>query len=80
MMQKIRSGTKPTDVFKELLAANPSFSKSDISANFIEEFPDVDSVASQVIWNWRKPGQDRGVEDARIDEILLHHLKEAGYL
>lgn len=80
MMKKIQLGIKPTDVFKELLAANPSLSKSDISADFFEEFPDIDSVASQVIWNWRKPGNDRGIEDARIDEILLHHLKEAGYL
>lgn len=79
-MKDILSGTKPTAVFKEMLARKPSLTNADISSEFREEFIAVNSEAVQAIWHWRRPGLDRGVDDDRIDEIVLHHLRIAGYL
>lgn len=80
MMKDILFGSKPTTVFKAMLTLNPMLTNGDISSEFKEEFLEVDSEAIQAIWHWRRPGRDSGVEDERIDAILLHHLKEAGYL
>lgn len=80
MMKDILLGSKPTTVFKALLERNPSLTNADISSDFKEQFINVDSEAIQAIWHWRRPGREQGVVDERIDEILLHHLKEAGYL
>jgi len=80
MLKEIASGIKPTTVFKEMLAAKPELTSSDIAVQFMEEFSRVSSEVVHIFWQWRKPGRDRGLDDGRVDEILAHYLKDAGYL
>lgn len=73
--QAILKGRGPSVVFDEYLAANPSQDKFDVARTFAEAFPATDSVCYQVIWNWRRPGMD----DGKLNRILAHELKRAGY-
>ena len=78
-MQVIIDGESPAGVFRRCLLADPSLSNADLSALFMEQFDLVSTEALHVIWNWQRPGSDRGLEDRRIDELLFHYLVEAGY-
>jgi hypothetical protein len=46
----------------------------------MEAFPNVDSVAVNYIWKWRRSEGERGIDDSRVDEKLIELLKDAGYL
>lgn len=74
--QAILNGRKPSAVFNEHLAANPNSDKHEIARAFADAFPDVDSVSSQVIWSWGRPG----MADEKLDLILTDLLQKARYL
>lgn len=79
-MSDILSGAKPSDVFKVMLSNDPSLTNADLSCAFKDEFVSIASEALQSIWNWRRPGKIQGINDDRLNEILLHYLREANYL
>jgi len=79
MMDSILTGERPTDVFKAMLEREPSLTNADLALEFKKHFLRVGDEAIQSIWQWRRPGRDRGIEDERMDAIVIHYLKAAGY-
>jgi hypothetical protein len=75
----ICNGLKPTEAFKQLIESNPEITNSELALLFENEFPEVSSEAVQVIWHWQRPGKKPGIDDNRLNENLVHLLKEAGY-
>jgi len=79
-MQAILNGERPSKVFRDCLSSNEALTKYDLSAPFMDTFPEVNSIASQVIWAWRAPeSPNPGMADDKLDDILLELLFEAGY-
>lgn len=79
-MHEIQNGKKPSEVFRRLVEAKPDLDTWDLAQEFISAFPDVDSIVTTYIWRWKGPGATRGVDDERLDEVLLEQLSKAGYL
>jgi hypothetical protein len=75
----ICNGLKPTEAFNQLIESNPEITNSELALLFENEFPEVSSEAVQVIWHWQRPGKKPGIDDNRLNENLVHLLKEAGY-
>lgn len=75
----ISNGRLPSDVFKELLLCNYASTNSDLAAIFKEEFPDVSSESMQIIWKWKRPGMEQGIDDDKLNKHLLLLLSESGY-
>lgn len=73
-------GVKPTVLFKELVAADPGLTNSELASRFVESFDRIDSEARQVIWYWERPGGRRGLKDDYVDESLEQMLRLAGYV
>ncbi|WP_122434359.1 hypothetical protein [Pseudomonas viridiflava] len=80
MLEGISEGKKPSHVFRDVIKADPTIGNMRLSEFFHEEFIDVDSLAMQIIWNWRGPGRTSGLSDESLDEKLLDLLRDAGYL
>lgn len=79
-MEAILEGEKPSKVFRNYLSSNESQTKYDLSAPFMNAFPEVDAVACQAIWGWRSPeSANPGMTDDKLDEILRDLLSKAGY-
>lgn len=73
-------GVKPTVLFKQLIAADPSLTNSELASRFVEFFENIDSEARQVIWYWERPGGRKGLKDDEVDESLEQMLRAAGYV
>jgi hypothetical protein len=80
MFQTIIGGQSPSALFKELVSADPSLTNADLALAFKKEFLSVSDEAIQSIWHWRRPGRESGIGDDRMDAIVAHYLKAAGYL
>jgi hypothetical protein len=78
-MKQILSGEKPSLVFKQMLEKSPSLRNSDVASAFRSAFPNVDGRAIQAIWRWRRQGDEEGIDDERLDEIIQSFLGESGY-
>jgi hypothetical protein len=70
----------PSEVFKALIASDPSIDNWELAHLFIDAFPSVDALVITYIWRWKAPGSDRGLSDERVDEVLIDQLSQAGYL
>jgi hypothetical protein len=71
---------KPSEVFKALMASNPSIDNWELAHRFVDAFPSVDALVITYIWRWKAPGSDRGLSDERVDDVLIDQLLQAGYL
>jgi hypothetical protein len=80
MIERIKSGTKPTDILLEIKAKNPGFRNFDLSNAFRENFEGVSSEAIQAIWYWKRGGRMGGYDDEQLDAILMKAFEEAGLL
>jgi hypothetical protein len=80
MMAEMRTGKRPTDVFKAIVHGDPSITNSDLALMFKQEFLNVRAEAMQSIWNWCRPGRSHGILDDRMDAIVTFYLMEAGFV
>lgn len=79
MKRLTQKDSNASDVFKDLLLLNPEFSKNDLAAMFMDQFPEVTGEAVQAIWYWRSPKDSKGLCDAEFDSYINKYLKDAGY-
>lgn len=81
MLGKILEGTKPSALFRQMLAEDPCLEKREIGPLLCERFPQLDTVVIQLVWGWEGPGSIRkGLSDESLDIGVLHYLTLAGYL
>jgi hypothetical protein len=80
MMNAILTGQKPTEVFKSIVRSDSTITNTKLANMFKTEFVEVKAEAIQAIWQWNRPGRGMGIDDDRMDAIVINYLKEAGYL
>jgi hypothetical protein len=80
MMNAILTGQKPTEVFKSIVRGDSTITNTKLANMFKTEFVEVKAEAIQAIWQWNRPGRGMGIDDDRMDAIVINYLKEAGYL
>ena len=80
MLEEICKGRLPSEVFRQLIGVDPTLTNIRLSKILRTEFVDIDSLAGQIIWNWKGPGKMQGMSDESLDAELSRMLKEAGYL
>lgn len=82
-MERIKRGTKPTEVFREIFSKNPELSNYELATMFRSEFGRISLEAIQAIWYWKsgRHGQKGGgFNDDDLNTVLILNLQEAGYL
>jgi len=77
---QIMNGTAPSVALRGFIADNPGISKPQLALAFTGVFPGVDALAHQIIWNWKVPPRDHGLDDTALDLELRGVLRTAGYL
>ena len=80
MLETILNGELPSVTFRRLVEGDSSMTNIRLSQIFRQEFPNVDSLAGQLLWGWMRPGKAQGLSDESLDVELLKMLKDAGYL
>lgn len=80
MLKGILKGERPTVVFRQLIAADPSIGNVRLGELLWEEFPKLSGEAVQLTWHWHGPGKTQGLSDKDLDALLGRLLVEAGYL
>jgi hypothetical protein len=83
MIERIKSGTKPTEIFREIFSQNLELSNYELAQMFESEFQRISSEAIQSIWYWKsgRAGQKGGgFNDDDLNTGLILWLQEAGYL
>jgi hypothetical protein len=82
VIDRIKSGTKPSEIFREILSNEPEFNNFDLARIFIREFPRFSTEAVQAIWYWKSGRRLDGgaLDDDELDAIVILNLQETGYL
>lgn len=80
MFSAIRQGKKPTEVFKELVGAEPGLNNWELASRFVDSFENISGEAVEIIWHWQRLGGRPGLADDKVDAMLLKLLLEAGYI
>lgn len=80
IVERILKGAKPTEIFHEMLAQEPGLTNIELARAFTDCFADVDWLAKQWIWKWNRSGTRSGIDDERLDELLIELLRDAGYV
>lgn len=79
MMNKLVGSAVASQVFHEMLSADGLLTGRDLGRMLVEEFPEIDGGAVQLIRRWKGVGRIDGICDADLDIGIDHFLKEAGY-
>jgi len=83
MIERIKNGTKPSEIFREIFSKNPELNNYQLATMFDSEFGRIPLSAIQSIWYWKsgRPGQKGGgFNDDELNAVLILCLQEAGYL
>ncbi|WP_143071600.1 hypothetical protein [Pseudomonas sp. NFACC39-1] len=80
LKELIEDGMLPVQALKSLVVQKPSISNLDLAIFFTDEFPDVSGEARQVIWRWERPGKRQGIDDDKLNYLLLQLLVDASYI
>ena len=83
MIERIKNGTKPTDIVREILSHNQEINNYELATMFRAEFRRISMEATQAIWYWKsgRAGQKGGgCSDDDLNVVLIRNLQEAGYL
>ena len=80
MLDRIKKGTRPTEILREIIAENPSMRNFDLSREFCGLFEGISMDAIQAIWHWKGGGRVGGYDDEELDAILLKALREGGFI
>lgn len=79
-LEQILHGTPPTEVFRQIVAAEPGLENHDLALRFVDYFERVDWESLQVIWHWQRPGGRPDLPDEGVNESLIALLRKAGYV
>lgn len=79
LLSRILDGVLPSFVLNRVLEENPSLDKYDLAGIFLEGCDRLDSKVLPIFWNWKSVRSMRGVSDEMFDEMLLSHMRLAGY-
>jgi len=83
MIERLKNGTKTTEIFREIFSNNPELSNYELATMFRAEFRQISMEATQAIWYWKsgRSGQKGGgFNDDELNAVLILILQEAGYL
>jgi predicted house-cleaning NTP pyrophosphatase (Maf/HAM1 superfamily) len=83
MLERIKTGANPTELFREIFSKNPELSNYDLAEMFRADFEKISGEAIQAIWYWRsgRGGQKGGgYNDDQLNLFLIEKLQESGYL
>jgi hypothetical protein len=83
MIERIKRGAKPTEIFREMFSNNLGLSNYELGTIFHAHFKRISGEAVQAIWYWKsgRSGQKSGgYTDDQLDAFLLRMLEKAGYL
>jgi len=80
LSEEIKVGVLPVAAMKKLIADTPDISNFDLGVIFKNEFPLVGGEVRQIISYWGRPGKRPGIDDDKLNYLLLNQLFEAGYL
>lgn len=78
--QEILDGAAPADALREYFKSNPEANNRQASLAFSSAFPKVSGEAIQLIWYWRGPARDQGIEDDELNARIRKCLSDSGYL
>lgn len=78
-MNKLAEGMAASQVFREMLSADGSLTGHDLGRRLVEQFPEIDGGAVQLVRRWQGVGRVDGICDADLNIGIAHFLKEAGY-
>lgn len=80
MMENLVSGVPASVLFRSLMQADPSIDARKLGNALTVEYPDISPAASMAVRKWLN--QERGYDfpDEEIDALILHYLKESGYI
>ncbi|WP_156440224.1 MULTISPECIES: hypothetical protein [unclassified Burkholderia] len=80
MLEDILRGRAPSEVFRTIIANDPTVGNIGLADLLGDEFVDLSSEAQQLVWHWKGPGKDQGLSDEELDALLTKFLRQAGYL
>lgn len=80
LKELIEGGMRPVQALKEIVSQDPGISNFDLAIIFTDAFPKVGGEARQIIWRWGRPGKRAGIEDDKLNYLLLQLLVDAGYI
>jgi len=83
MFERIKSGTKPTDIFREIFSTDIELDNYELATMFQKEFEHISLDAIQGIWYWksgRSGEKGGGYNDDELNAVLISDLQKAGYL
>jgi hypothetical protein len=80
MLKDIINGELPSITMKKMLLADPTLNNYDLGGLLIDEFPEINSEAVQIVWHWKRPGKAQGISDENFDKLILTLLKESKYI
>ena len=79
MLQGILDGERPTVVFGQIIASDPSVGNVRLGELLGDESPRLTGEAMQLTWHWRGPGKSQGLSDDDLDALLRQLFVDAGY-
>ena len=79
MMNKLADGEAASKIFREMMKADELLTGRDLGRMLVEQFPEIDGGAIQLIRRWEGVGRIDGISDADLDIGIAHFLKEGGY-
>ncbi|MDM5182051.1 hypothetical protein PO883_33290 [Massilia sp. DJPM01] len=80
MMEKLLLGSPASKIFRALQHENASIGARELGYILMAEFPNISPAASMSIRKWLNPAMEEEFPDEQIDALILHYLKEAGYV
>jgi hypothetical protein len=79
MMDKLIGSAVASQVFREILSVDQSLTGRDLGRMLVEQFPEIDGGAMQLVRRWKGVGRTDGICDSDLDIGIAHFLKEAGF-
>lgn len=76
----IEGGMLPVQALQKMVAQDPKISNLDLAILFTDEFPAISGEARQMIWRWERPGKRSGIDDDKLNYLLLQLLVDASYI
>ena len=76
IVERLQSGTKPTQILREMKAANPRIGNHELARNFCEWLGGAPIDAVRAIWYWKDGGKAYGYDDEKVDANVMQALRE----
>jgi hypothetical protein len=80
MIERIKSGTKPTEILEEIKARNPEYRNHDLATAFVQMIGVSSLDITQAIWYWKRYRPTGGFDDEQLDAVIIAVLKSLGLI